>query len=246
MEEPNDNNCRFIIIPEYIVQQTNINNNEKLLFGEILSLSYTKGYCFASNKYFSNLFGTTTKTVSVWISKLVAKQYITRELIYDENHKEVIERRLRVNQNDEELRKFLELYLKTSLEGIDVFRDTPIEDFGDTSIDKNVDTPLEENVKENNIKFNNKFLNINSINYPNIALTEKELSYLLYEFTEPVVQNVLNEYSSWKKSKNANVKSDFEQLRKWLDKKNNQVTQSTVQINDTDEISDSILQNILF
>jgi len=42
----------------------------KLLFGDILSLSKGKGYCFASNTYFSELYGVHINSITNWMKAL--------------------------------------------------------------------------------------------------------------------------------------------------------------------------------
>jgi len=103
----------------------NIRNELGLLL-IISSLSANKGYCFATNKYFSEIFGVTTETISRQITKLINGGYLRREIIHKTDSKEV------------EQRKLYPLF------------DTSI------PIDENINTlltkksiPIDENVKEN-------------------------------------------------------------------------------------------------
>lgn len=66
----------------------------KVLYSEITALSNKYGYCKASNKYFSELYGRPTPTISKWINLLKKLGYIKVEMIYKENSKEIQERRL--------------------------------------------------------------------------------------------------------------------------------------------------------
>ena len=66
----------------------------KILYSEITALSNKYGYCKASNKYFSELYGRPTPTISKWINLLKKLGYIKVEMIYKENSKEIKERRL--------------------------------------------------------------------------------------------------------------------------------------------------------
>lgn len=63
---------------------TNLKSTEKLIYGEITSLTNKNGYCFASNRYFANLYNVTLHTVSQWISHLEKLGYINIELIKGE------------------------------------------------------------------------------------------------------------------------------------------------------------------
>ena len=49
---------------------------ERLLLIHIISLSKKNGYCWATNKYFSNIYDVTTVTISKSISKLATFNYI--------------------------------------------------------------------------------------------------------------------------------------------------------------------------
>ena len=49
---------------------------ERLLLIHIISLSKKNGYCWATNKYFSNIYNVTTVTISKSISKLATFNYI--------------------------------------------------------------------------------------------------------------------------------------------------------------------------
>lgn len=49
---------------------------ERLLLIHIISLSKKKGYCWATNKYFSNIYDVTTVTISKSIIKLATFNYI--------------------------------------------------------------------------------------------------------------------------------------------------------------------------
>lgn len=66
----------------------------KVLYSEITALSNKYGYCKASNKYFSELYGRPTPTISKWINLLKKLGYVKVEMIYKENSKEIQERRL--------------------------------------------------------------------------------------------------------------------------------------------------------
>jgi len=65
--------------------------NEKLLYGEITSLSNKNGYCYAQNRYFADLYGVSIETVSRWLSNLQKCGFIQIEVKRNEN-KEVIAR----------------------------------------------------------------------------------------------------------------------------------------------------------
>ena len=86
----------YAIIPATIRYSKELKPAEKLLYGEITALTNIKGYCYASNRYFANLYNVTLHTVSQWISHLEKLQYITLEMIRD-NNKVIKERRIYIN-----------------------------------------------------------------------------------------------------------------------------------------------------
>lgn len=130
----------YAIIPANIRYDQDLPPNAKLLYGEITALSNEKGYCWASNSYFSDLYGVTKKTISNWIGSLVNKNYLYSQTIYKENSKEIKERRLYLTPPIE---KNVHTYGKEVL--------PPMEE--------KFHTPIEKKVIDNNTLFNNTFNN---------------------------------------------------------------------------------------
>ena len=84
----------YAIIPANVRYDKDLTANAKLLYGEITALCNEKGYCWATNQYFADLYGASTKSISRWIGQLVDKGYIKSQLAYKEGSKEIQERRL--------------------------------------------------------------------------------------------------------------------------------------------------------
>ena len=59
-----DNPNYYAIIPAG-VRYSAIKPNAKLLYGEITALANKKGYCFATNKYFAELYSVNKNTISL-------------------------------------------------------------------------------------------------------------------------------------------------------------------------------------
>lgn len=90
-----ENPSYYAVIPAN-VRYSKITPNAKLLYGEITALANKKGYCYASNSYFAGLYHVSEVSVSKWIKELVDEQFITRELIYKDGSKEILNRYLRI------------------------------------------------------------------------------------------------------------------------------------------------------
>ncbi len=130
------NKSYYAIIPANVRYDKDLPASAKLLYGEITALTNEKGYCWASNTYFSELYGVSKKTISNWVKSLTDKGYLSSEIIYKDNTKEIQERRLYVGRPIE---KSICTYGKDFL--------PPAEE--------NFHTPIEKKVKDNNTEFNN-------------------------------------------------------------------------------------------
>ena len=86
----------FAIIPAEVRYDVELKDKAKLLYGEIVALSDKNGYCYASNKYFSELYNISITSVSLLIKNLIEKGYLESEILYKENSKEIDKRYLRI------------------------------------------------------------------------------------------------------------------------------------------------------
>lgn len=127
----------YAVIPANVRYDENLKDKAKLLYGEITALANEKGFCWASNSYFAELYKVTKETISRLIKNLADGGYITIELVYD--GKEIIGRKI---------------YIESSIT-IDKNINTPIDKNVNTSYQNNQD-PIDEKVKDNNTINNNK------------------------------------------------------------------------------------------
>ena len=125
-----ENKSYYAIIPANVRYDKTLTPNAKLLFGEITALCNEKGYCWASNAYFAELYGVSKTSISNWISSLQKNGYISVDMIYKENSKEIQNRYIRI-LNDP---------IKEILIGYS----------------KNLQYPIKENFTDNNKIINNK------------------------------------------------------------------------------------------
>lgn len=130
----------YAIIPANVRYDKDLVPNAKLLYGEITALCNEKGYCWASNQYFAELYNVSDRTIKNWISQLADKGYIQRSVKYREGNKEIEQRKLFIGREN----NFT----------------TPGNYFPDPR-ENNFTTPSEKNFLDNNTSINNTFNNTN-------------------------------------------------------------------------------------
>jgi hypothetical protein len=79
----------YAIISAEVRYDKNLTANAKLMYAEITALINMNGECFATNKYFSNLYDKSIVTISKWISELVANGYVSTHYKYKDGTKEI-------------------------------------------------------------------------------------------------------------------------------------------------------------
>lgn len=88
----------YAIIPANVRYDESIPPNAKLLYGEITALCNAEGYCWASNKYFAELYEVSQFTISRWINALARRGYIASQIIYKEGTKQIDKRYIQIRQ----------------------------------------------------------------------------------------------------------------------------------------------------
>lgn len=158
----------YAVIPATVRYDNNVVPSAKLLYGEITALCNEKGYCWATNDYFSKLYSVSKRTISTWIKSLCNAGYISAELVLDNSSQKVKMRCLKVEAN------FDAHLMKTSIPSR-----------------KKVPDPHEENFAENNTInnisssqiFEQPKINDNGIKNKKIFETDSD-PYLLAKFLE--------------------------------------------------------------
>ena len=128
----------YTILPAEVRLDKRLLPYERLLFSEILALSNQKGYCYATNAYFSKLYGVSVVSVSTWISNLIKYGYISRDYDYKANTKMIERRKLYIKEDFMTYKRELNAPLKED------FKQGIKGDFKDNNINMN-------NINKNNI-----------------------------------------------------------------------------------------------
>ena len=82
----------YAIIPADVRYDKRLKPLARLLYGEITALCNEKGYCWASNNYFAELYEVSDITISRYISEL--KEYGYIKCIYDKTQKNIDKRKI--------------------------------------------------------------------------------------------------------------------------------------------------------
>lgn len=99
MEKP----IYYSILPSQVRYDKNLSANEKILYSEIVVLAQKKGYCFAQNKFFADVFAVSKASIIRWIKNLEKLGYIKCELTYIEDTKWITGRKIYPKKFEEEV-----------------------------------------------------------------------------------------------------------------------------------------------
>lgn len=161
----NEHRGYYAIIPAIVRYDNHLNGNAKLLYGELTALANEKGYCWATNQYFANLYNVSKRTIISWLKQLEERNYIKIQIFYKPNSKMVDRRHIYIlpYPTDTEFytpseENFI-TYGKNHQEGNE----------------ENFTTPSEENFTENNTLNNNTKNNTKNIYSVEQSSTMSEL-----------------------------------------------------------------------
>lgn len=193
----------YAIIPANVRYDKDLAPNAKLLYGEITALCNEKGYCWASNQYFAELYGVSILSIKRWVNSLVTKGYVYRTLTYKPNSKEVDKRIL-------------------SIDGGIKIDTTSVQKCYDPSIKNDTSSSI-KNDTDNNTSINNTFNNKKDVythkhkygEYQHVLLTDKEHAHLVELYGSSLDEHIkiLDEYieTSGKSYKNHSLV-----IQKWV------------------------------
>ncbi len=84
----------YAVIPANVRYNVNLNSSQKLFYGEITALTFKTGECWASNNYFSKLYGVSPSLITNWVKALEKEKLITVD--YERKGKEITKRIIRI------------------------------------------------------------------------------------------------------------------------------------------------------
>ena len=192
----------YAIIPAIVRYDKELNGNAKLLYGELTALANEKGYCWATNQYFADLYKVSKRTIISWLKQLETKGFIKTKVFYKADSK-LVDRR--------------HIYILPFPTDTDFY--TPSEKDFTTygkklheGSEENFTTPGEENFTDNNTLFNN------TVNNTKNKKNSIERSSTMSDLFEEIWKNYPKKTNK-KKAKEQFIKkikneSDLEQFNK--------------------------------
>ena len=82
----------YSILPAPVRYDTRLIPNAKILYAEITSLTNQMGFCYATNRYFEELYNVSTQSINNWLKQLEDCGYIKRFVYRDRGTKEILNR----------------------------------------------------------------------------------------------------------------------------------------------------------
>lgn len=192
----------YAIIPANVRYDKDLVPNAKLLYGEITALCNEKGYCWASNQYFAELYNVSDRTIKNWISQLADKGYIQRSVKYREGTKEIEQRKLFIGREN---------------------NFTTSGNYVPDPRENNFTPPSENNFPVNNTSINNTFNNKKDVythkhkygEYQHVLLSDIEHTHLVELYGSSLDEHIkiLDEYIE---TSGKNYKNHSLVLQKWV------------------------------
>lgn len=215
----------FAIIPASVRYDNRLIPSAKLLYGEITALSNERGYCWASNDYFAQLYGVSKTTIKSWLKSLEDNGHINRIVKYKNGSKEIENRWINISTPRQENLP------------------TPAGNLTDPR-QENLPTPRQEICPDNNTSINNTINNTKEYiedlptskkskskpvrhkygEYKNVLLSDDQLEKLKSEFPNDWEQRI-DRVSEYCESTGKTYKNYLATIRNWAKKDKTQPNQ---------------------
>lgn len=128
----------WAVIPADVRYDDKLPPNAKLLYGEISALCDMKGFCWAKNEYFAQLFGWAVPTVTRLLASLRDAGYLTVEMVPTSTGSE---RRIFAGLCAGGVRKIAETPLRKNVGGVSAKMITPLQYKGNSTVEHTPLTP---------------------------------------------------------------------------------------------------------
>lgn len=166
----------YAIIPAKVRYCKQLPILARMLYGELTALANEKGYCWASNAYFAELYEVSKDRISRLISMLEASGFISTKIIKDPKTKVILQRQIYIVDNiDSIVVKEIPHSIKNGHKPQDKKNMGGIVENNNRVLLK-TPIPIVENTKENNTEFNNTNLNSVSSSFTNVQELETSKS----------------------------------------------------------------------
>ena len=194
MEQVNETENKksyYAIIPANVRYDNRLKLLSRMLYGEITALCNEKGYCWATNRYFAELYDVSTATISSCVSQLKEFGYIDVEIIYKEGTKEILKR-----------------YLKIISHPIQENLDTPIQKNlkdNNTSINNTINNTINNSPDGQETKNNNSNQLFSTPSKPK-KKNENQFTTVIQELSaNPKIRTALQKYCAFRRSRGLTV-----------------------------------------
>jgi len=214
----------YAIIPANVRYDKDLPANAKLLYGEITALCNDKGYCWATNDYFAQLYGVTKISISKWISCLIEKGYIYSEIIYKDGTKEILNRYLSLVKYP--IKEKFNRGIKEKFKDNNTYMNNTYNNTTNTNNNIDINSNLLSNIDIYTYIENNFGRTLSSIEYEKISewddteLTRYaiEVAVLGGKYNIKYIDRILQNY---KKNSITSVQQAQEKEQEFINKKNN-------------------------
>lgn len=214
MDRPN----YYAVIPAPVRYDKRLSDKAKILYGEITSLANKTGGCWATNKYFADLYDVSTRTISQIINSLVECGYLKCDYTYIKGTKAIDKRVLKI----------------CSIPMEENFHTPMEENFQDNNTSNN--TPSKKEIDKERHKYGQ---------YKNVLLTDEDIETLKVEFQD--YKERIENVSSYCASTGKKYKDYLATIRRWAerDKKKTDDSLPTYDTTKNKPISDEELKKLL-
>lgn len=188
----------YTVMPAVVRYDDRLKANEKILYSEIVTLASKNGYCYASNKYLSEIYGVSIVSISNWINRLIDLGYLKKEDEFLNDTGYIVKRKLFPIGDIDILNKSL-IYIKENFKG-----------------------DIKENFKDNNTSINT--INNNNI-YSRVDEKNEEIIISVINYlNEKADKNYKSTTQKTKSLINARIKEGFtfDDFKKVIDTKTQQ------------------------